>query len=93
MSNMLVADFHSVTYLGWMSSNGYLATLTPLRSHLQEHSALRSLNLAVMAALSLMLCFAIFPTTNFAWAARMPRLVEHLLPMFLPYGTKQSTPT
>ncbi|KAL2830143.1 hypothetical protein BJY01DRAFT_240478 [Aspergillus pseudoustus] len=68
MSSMLVADFHSVIYLGWMSSTGYLATLTLLRGHLQEHPALRSLNLAAMATLLLMLCFAIFPTTNFAWA-------------------------
>lgn len=68
LSTTLVADFHTAIYLAWMSSNGYLATLTLLRDYLQKNAAIRALKLFAMVTFLAMLCVAIFPTTNFAWA-------------------------
>lgn len=64
----LVADFHTLIYLAWMSSNGHLATLTLLRRYLQNNAAIRAMKLLTMVIFLAMLCAAIFPTTNFAWA-------------------------
>ncbi|OJJ96586.1 hypothetical protein ASPACDRAFT_1859266 [Aspergillus aculeatus ATCC 16872] len=68
LSTALVADFHTIIYLAWMSSNGYLATLTLLRDYLQHNPAIRAMKLLTMVTLLAMLCVAIFPTTNFEWA-------------------------
>ncbi|KAJ5726569.1 uncharacterized protein N7483_007926 [Penicillium malachiteum] len=68
LSTTLVADYHTAIYLAWMSSNGFLATLTLQRHYLQKNTYIRAVKLFAMLIFLAMMCAAIFPTTNFEWA-------------------------
>jgi hypothetical protein len=84
MSTMLIANFHSVLSLIWMSSNVYLATLTLLHEYLQTHTAIRNFKIAAMIIFFSFLCVAIIPTTILRWAHTI------LIPSACPTGVSIS---
>ena len=68
ISEMIVFDFRTVIYMAWMSSTAHLFTLMLLHDRFLSSPLFRTLELLSMLVLLLMLCVALFPTTNWAWA-------------------------
>ncbi|KAJ5060560.1 hypothetical protein J3E72DRAFT_409869 [Bipolaris maydis] len=67
VAHMVLMDFHVMTYLAWTSSIMHMSTLTFLPSDFRESLRFRALRVFSMLILLIMLCIAIFPTTNFTW--------------------------
>lgn len=64
VNTISVYHWRTVVYLGWMSSNVHLTTLTVLRRVLQSNSAARTLRLTGMMVLLILLVMALVPTSS-----------------------------
>lgn len=67
VSHMVLIDFHVMIYLAWTSSIMHMSTLTFLPPVFPNSFRFRALRVVSMSVLLIMLCIAIFPTTNFTW--------------------------
>ena len=61
-------DFHTVTYMAWMSSTAHLATLFFLQEYFLSSPVYRAVELFSMLVLLILLCVALYPTTHWVWA-------------------------
>ncbi|ORY09410.1 hypothetical protein BCR34DRAFT_615778 [Clohesyomyces aquaticus] len=68
MKDYTMFDFQTIIYLAWMATNMQLSTLSILRSLFRHRPRLRAFKLFNMLALLVMMCIAIFPTTDYDWA-------------------------
>ena len=68
MQEYTVFDFQIVIYLSWMETNMHLSTLSILRTWFWHRPRLRAFKLLNMLALLVMMCIAIYPTTEYDWA-------------------------
>ena len=68
MATLTPFDFHTVTYMAWMSSTAHLATLFFLQEYFLSSPVYRALELFSMLVLLILLCVALYPTTHWAWA-------------------------
>lgn len=68
MDTMTIVDFHTIIYLAWMSANVHLSTLTFLSEYFQAYRSLQTIRILSMFVLLVMVCIALFPTTNSNWA-------------------------
>ena len=60
-----VYHWYTIVYLGWMSSNVHLASLTFLRTYIETNRWLRACRLVGMTAMFCLLFAALFPTSNY----------------------------
>lgn len=68
MQHYTVFEFQTIIYLAWMATNMHLSTLSILRTWFQSRPHLRAFRLFNMLALLVMMCIAIYPTTEYDWA-------------------------
>ena len=68
MATLTPFDFHTVTYMAWMSSTGHLATLFFLQEYFLSSPVYRTVELFSMLVLLILLCVALYPTTHWVWA-------------------------
>ena len=64
-----VYHWQLLVYLGWMSSNTHLTTLTMLRDYFRNRPFITSLRLSGMVILLILLFTAFAPTANAAWTS------------------------
>ena len=64
-------DFHTIIWTAWMSTVAHLFTLLLLRDYCRSHLWVRVLELGSTLVLMVMLCVALYPTTNWDWASHV----------------------
>ena len=71
IAEMIQFDFHTVIYMAWMSFTAHLATLFLLQEYFTSSPVYRAVELFSMLVCLILLCVALFPTTNWAWASNV----------------------
>ncbi|KAK5155185.1 hypothetical protein LTS14_006140 [Recurvomyces mirabilis] len=79
-TTMSVYHWQVVTYLGWLSSNVHLTTLSFLRDYLRHNTLLRRFRLVGMALLVILLIVALVPTISNFWTATLYAKTSGIIP-------------
>lgn len=78
IAEMIQFDFHTVIYMAWMTFTAHLATLFLLQDYFISSPVYRAVELFSMLVLMILLCVALYPTTNWSWSTSV--LTQALCP-------------
>lgn len=70
-SERTLFDFQTVIWTAWMSTVAHLFTLLLLRDYCRSHLWVRVLELGSTLVLMVLLCVALYPTTNWSWGSHV----------------------
>lgn len=71
ISDAIVFDFHSVIYMALLSWTAHLLTSIHLRDRFLASPCFRTIELLTVLTILILLCAALFPTTNYGWSTNI----------------------